>query len=77
MKAIKGPGLSWINPSLQENVKYCVTLALKTVIYESKFLGFQDFESLVFDAFLSKTVKMSSFLAGSIEEGRPEIRRYR
>jgi hypothetical protein len=32
-------------------------LVLKTVIYKSKLLGFQDFASLVFDVFLSKTSK--------------------
>ena len=49
--------------SLQENAKYCVTLILKTVIHKSKLLGFQNFESLAFDIFLSKTEKKSCFLA--------------
>src|SRR3989339_1909267 len=39
----------------QENANYCVTLVMKTVIYKSKLLGFHDFESLVFDVFLSAT----------------------
>jgi hypothetical protein len=40
--------------SLQENAKFCVTLVLKTVIYKSKLLDFQNFESLAFDVFLLK-----------------------
>jgi len=47
------------NSSLKENAKYSVILVLKTVIYKSKLLGFQNIESLVFDAFLSKTIKKS------------------
>jgi predicted nucleotide-binding protein (sugar kinase/HSP70/actin superfamily) len=38
---------------------------LKTVIYKSKLLDFQNFESLVFDVFLSKTWKKRCFLAGT------------
>ncbi len=59
--------------SLQENAKYCVILVLKTVIYKSKLLEFQDFESLVFDVFLSKTEKTGSFLADTKQNYKAEI----
>ncbi len=49
------------NLSLQENAKYCVTLVLKTNIYKSKLIDFQDFESLVFGAFLRKTLQQRGF----------------
>jgi hypothetical protein len=45
---------------LQENSKYCVILVLKTVIHKSELPDFhppEADESLVFEAFLTKTEK--------------------